>query len=121
MTQGLGELEAAVMDVIWATDEPVRVREVLDGLAETRRPAYTTVMTVMDNLHRKGWLDRERIGRPFWYSARRSREEAAADALRAVLDAAEDPIGVLLQFVRSTSEAESKTLRRGLRDRNRRP
>lgn len=118
--QGLGELEALVMDVIWASREPVRVREVLDGLGEERQPAYTTVMTVMDNLFRKGWLERERNGRAYWYRATRSREEAVADALRGVLDAAADPAGVLLQFVRGASEAESKALRRGLRERNRR-
>ncbi|SUA47471.1 BlaI/MecI/CopY family transcriptional regulator [Nocardia africana] len=117
--QQLGDLEAAVMDVIWRTDEPVRVREVLAGLGDERPLAYTTVMTVMDNVHRKGWLQRERRGRAYWYVPTRTRAEAAADELRAVLDAADNPDGVLLQFVRGVSEAESKALRRGLRARGR--
>ena len=118
--QQLGELEAAVMDVIWRTDEPVRVRDVLTGLGDERPLAYTTVMTVMDNLHRKGWLQRERSGRAYRYVPTRTRAEAAADALRAVLDSVDDPDGVLLQFVRGVSETESKALRRGLRERSRR-
>ena len=52
----LGELEAAVMDRIWTGDRPVLVREVVEALQPERPSAYTTVMTVMDNLHRKGWL-----------------------------------------------------------------
>ncbi|WP_234552734.1 BlaI/MecI/CopY family transcriptional regulator [Rhodococcus qingshengii] len=86
--QGLGELEALVMDVLWRSTEPVRVRDVIDGLDDDREPAYTTVMTVMDNLHRKGWVHRQRNGRAYWYEATRSREEAAADGLRALLESA---------------------------------
>ncbi|MFH8628255.1 BlaI/MecI/CopY family transcriptional regulator, partial [Streptomyces vietnamensis] len=41
--QGLGELEALVMDVLWRSTEPVRVRDVIDGLDDDREPAYTTV------------------------------------------------------------------------------
>ncbi len=54
------------MDVVWRTGEPVRVRDVIDGLEPGRDPAYTTVMTVMDNLYRKGWLTRERCGRAYF-------------------------------------------------------
>src|SRR3546814_10887092 len=115
--QGLGELEALVMDVLWRSTEPVRVRDVIDGLDDDREPAYTTVMTVMDNFHRKGWVHRQRNGRAYWYEATRSREEAAADGLRALLESTGDPTGVLLHFVRGTSDVESKILARGLRER----
>ena len=115
--QGLGQLESQIMDVLWRnTGRDMRVRDVIDGLAADREPAYTTVMTVMDNLHRKGWLDRERRGRAYWYQASRSRDDAAADALRAVLDSTIDPAGALLQFVRHASEAERAALVRGLQD-----
>ncbi len=57
--RGLGELESAVMDVLWSMPGPLRVRDVLDELAPGRTLAYTTVMTVLDNLHRKGWVQRE--------------------------------------------------------------
>ncbi len=118
--QGLGELEALVMDVLWRSNQPVRVRDVLDGLDDDREPAYTTVMTVLDNLHRKGWVHRERNGRAYWYLATKTREEAAADAVRALLDSTGDPTGVLLHFARGASDTESKVLARGLRERGKR-
>ena len=40
------------------------VREVLDDLRKDRPLAYTTVMTVMENLHRKGWLRRAGMAVP---------------------------------------------------------
>src|ERR1700729_139373 len=46
-----GELEAAIMDVFWTTNESRVVREVVADLQPQRPLAYTTVMTVMDNLH----------------------------------------------------------------------
>jgi len=50
----LGELEAVIMDRLWEWGRPALVREVLDDLRKDRPLAYTTVMTVMENLHRKG-------------------------------------------------------------------
>jgi predicted transcriptional regulator len=61
-----GELEAVIMDRLWQSGRPVLVREVLDDLRKDRPLAYTTVMTVMENLHRKGWLRRHRDG-PAWH------------------------------------------------------
>lgn len=116
---GLGDLEALVMDAVWRSEEELRVRDVMDRLDTDREPAYTTVMTVMDNLYRKGWLNRERRGRAYRYRAARSREEAAAEALRALLDSTGDPEGVLLHFARQATETESKVLSRGLRQRKR--
>jgi len=117
---GLGELEAAIMDVVWSANGRVRVREVLDCLEPTRQPAYTTVMTVMDNLYRKGWLSRELDGRAYSYLATRSRIQAATDALRELLADSGDPTAALLHFARGATEAESEALTRGLRDRRRR-
>ena len=58
-----GELEAVIMDRLWAWGRPVLVREVVDDQHDDRPLAYTTVMTVMEHLYRKGWLRRERDGR----------------------------------------------------------
>src|SRR5260370_6866644 len=60
-----GELEAVIMDRLWEWGRPVLVREVVDALRDDRALAYTTVMTVMENLYRKGWLRRGRGG-PAW-------------------------------------------------------
>lgn len=110
----LGPLEAAVMDVLWRATEPVRVRDVLDALAPQRNLAYTTVMTVLDNLHRKGWVVRQLDGKAYRYEPVCSREEAAAQAMRDVLDATGDPAAVLLHFARSASRKELTALRRAL-------
>lgn len=117
---GLGELEAAIMDVVWRTDDAVRVRDVLDKLEPARQPAYTTVMTVMDNLYRKGWLSRELDGRAYSYRATRDRLQAATDALRELLADSGDPAAALLHFARSATTAESRALTRGLKERGRR-
>ena len=113
----LGPLEAAVMDALWRATEPARVRDVLEALAPDRSPAYTTVMTVLDNLHRKGWVVRELDGKAYRYEPAMSREEAAAQALRDVLDATGDPAAVLLHFTRSASRKELAALRRALEER----
>jgi len=70
--RGLGDLEAVVMDRLWAWARPSTVREVLADLQRDRSVAYTTVMTVMDNLHRKGILDRRADVRAYRYVPVRS-------------------------------------------------
>jgi predicted transcriptional regulator len=103
------------MDVLWACPEPVKVRDVLDRLDTGRQLAYTTVMTVLDNLHRKRWVERELHGKAYLYVPTLSREEAAARALREVLDASGDPQAVLMHFVASGSAEETDALRNALR------
>jgi predicted transcriptional regulator len=110
--RGLGELEGAVMDVLWRVPGSQRVRDVREELP--RRLAYTTVMTVLDNLYRKGWVLRELDGRAYRYLPSSSREQSTARALRDVLDAAGDVEAVLLQFARSVSERETAVLRTAL-------
>jgi predicted transcriptional regulator len=71
----LGSLERQVMDVMWAGGS-LLVREVQ---ARLQRPiAYTTVMTTLDRLYKKGLVTRERQGRAFSYTAGRSREQFQA-------------------------------------------
>ncbi|SDY80805.1 Predicted transcriptional regulator [Modestobacter sp. DSM 44400] len=94
-----GELEATVMQVLWQRGAPATVREVLEELAASRSLAYTTVMTVMDNLHRKGALSRQMEGRAWRYSPIRTRAEHSAGLLQAVLGAAGDRDEVLMHFV----------------------
>ncbi|HEV7974036.1 BlaI/MecI/CopY family transcriptional regulator [Amycolatopsis sp.] len=117
---GLGDLETAVMGVLWDSAEPAKVRDVLDRLRTPKQLAYTTVMTVLDNLHRKGWVRRELDGKAYRYEPEISREAAAARALREVLESSGNPEGVLLHFARSASDEESELLRKGLRAKGRR-
>ncbi|CAM3372239.1 BlaI/MecI/CopY family transcriptional regulator [Kibdelosporangium persicum] len=112
---GLGDLESAVMAVLWESDEPVKVRDVLDNLDTGKKLAYTTVMTVMDNLYRKGWVQRELDGKAYLYQPAISREEAATRALREVIAASGDAEAVLMHFATSVSDREREILRSGLR------
>ena len=67
----LGPLELSVMEVMWLTGT-CNVRDVVRNL--DRDLAYTTVMTTMDRLYKKGLLDRTKCERAFLYSARVSKE-----------------------------------------------
>src|ERR1700716_1712362 len=69
------ELEADVMDEVWARGQTT-VREVMDALNErsSKSRAYTTVMTTMRRLDRKGLLDRERQGKTDIYSPALTRD-----------------------------------------------
>jgi predicted transcriptional regulator len=71
----LGRLELAVMDVVWRGSD-VCVRDVQAALA--RPAAYTTVMTTLDRLYKKGFVTRRRDGRAFVYSATLTRQEIEA-------------------------------------------
>lgn len=112
--RGLGDLEAAIMDRLWSWGRPATVRDVLDDLRTSRTIAYTTVMTVMDTLHRKGILRRERDGRAYRYEAVLSRGEHGAQLMQAVLADTSDPTGTLVSFFEQLSPAEAATLRDAL-------
>lgn len=114
----MGKLEAEVMAILWAADRKLTVRQVLDNMGARRGLAYTTIMTVLGNLHRKGLVDRDTAERAYVYRASMTREQVVAAALREVLDAADDPRSVLLHFVESSSVEESRTLRDALRRRD---
>lgn len=93
-----GDLEAAVMEQVWSAGEPVRVRDVLTGVSRSRPLAYTTVQTVMEVLHRKGWLTRSRQGRANIYRATGTREDYVAALLAEALTQTEDRSAALLRF-----------------------
>jgi predicted transcriptional regulator len=102
---------------LWTWNRPVTVREVLDDLQAYREIAYTTVMTVMDNLYRKGALTREKDGRAWRYAAARSRDEHAAELLYSVLDESGDRGAALMRFVGRMRATEVDALRRALAQR----
>lgn len=105
--RNLGELESAVMEVLWRADQPMSVRAVRDQLIGHRALAYTTVMTVLDNLHRKGYVLRDKYGRAYQYRPATPRGEVLAAGMRELLDGADDTEAVLLHFARSVSDSRS--------------
>lgn len=110
--QRLGELEAEVMEWLWAADGDRSVREVLDAInAADRRPlAYTTVMTVLDNLHRKGWLTRQMVERAYRYQSVRSKQEHTAELMADALAGSGDRVATLLAFLAQLDPAEAAEL-----------
>jgi predicted transcriptional regulator len=70
-----GHLERDVMEIMWQV-EAASVRDVQQRLPRT--PAYTTVMTTLDRLFKKGFVGRVRQGRAFLYTAAHSREQVEA-------------------------------------------
>jgi predicted transcriptional regulator len=107
----LHELEAEIMDEVWARDA-CTVRDVLDALnARSPTPrAYTTVMTVMQRLDGKGLLQRERAGRRDVYVAALSRDEYAQARAGAQVGALVDEYGdvALAHFARHMSQLDPK-------------
>jgi predicted transcriptional regulator len=84
----LHELEALVMEEVWRL-ESATVREVMEALNEgaSKSRAYTTVMTIMDRLHRKGLLDRRSERNTYIYTPRLSRDEYADARAQTEVDA----------------------------------
>jgi predicted transcriptional regulator len=109
-----GELEAVIMDRLWERGRPALVREVLDGLREDRPLAYTTVMTVMENLHRKGWLRRHRDGRAWRYEPTGSRSGYTAALLSDALETSPDRRTALAHFVLQMSPLDAELLQQAL-------
>ena len=110
----LGELEAVIMDRLWTWGRPALVREVVDDLHPDRPLAYTTVMTVMENLHRKGWLRRERDGRAWRYEPAASRSSYTAALMSDALATSTDRRTALAHFVLQMSPHDAALLREAL-------
>ena len=68
----MGHLESDVMEILWTRGES-SVHDVVEQLA--RPLAYTTVMTTLDRLYKKGLLDRRKADRAYFYAPRQSRAE----------------------------------------------
>ncbi|MFB1294700.1 BlaI/MecI/CopY family transcriptional regulator [Mycobacterium sp. pW049] len=113
--RGFGDLEAVVMDRVWSSDHEVTVRELFDELLSEREIAYTTVMSTMDNLHRKGWLDRRRVGKAYSYWPTMTREERSAILMRDAFHSGGDADLVLNFFLEQMDDDEAARLRAALR------
>jgi predicted transcriptional regulator len=119
--RSFGELEAAIMDRVWTAGRPVRVREIWAALRPGREPAYNTVLTVVEILYRKGWLEREKDGRAYRYRATMTREDYTAALMGEALETSPDRVAALRSFVGRIDPAEARQLRQlldsALRDR----
>ncbi|MCX5186351.1 BlaI/MecI/CopY family transcriptional regulator [Streptomyces sp. NPDC059837] len=115
MPRPLGELEDAVMTRVWKWNRPVTVREVLEDLQQERSIAYTTVMTVLDNLHQKGWVRREAEGRAYRYEAVSTRAAYSAALMNDAWSQSDNPAAALVAFFGMMSEEQRRALRDAVR------
>ncbi|NNM47856.1 BlaI/MecI/CopY family transcriptional regulator [Knoellia koreensis] len=110
----LGGLERAIMDRLWGWNRPATVREVLEDLNRERKVAYTTVMTVMTNLERKGLLSRALVGRAYAYAPVAAEADHTAALIAEAVGDGPDRTTPLLRFVSQLSAGEIEQLRTAL-------
>ena len=95
----LGPLERRVLEALWARADRASVRDLQPDFPEI---AYTTLMTTMDRLHRKGMLERTRQGRAFLYRPALTRAQfesmRATEALRVVFEGEGAAVVSLMSF-----------------------
>ena len=106
-----GDLQAAVLDVLWAAQDELTVRQVQQSLLATRELAYNTVLTVLDTLFKKGRVQRRLVGRAFVYWPADSREAHTAEVMARALEHSGDRSAALLHFVGQISEEDLAALR----------
>jgi BlaI family transcriptional regulator, penicillinase repressor len=105
----MGSLENRVLTCLWEADGPLTPREVLDVLDLDL--AYSTVLTILTRLWKKGLTERERRGRVFLYRPRLDEADYVATAMRRELDRARDQAAVLSRFVGTLPKKDLRLLR----------
>ena len=106
-----GELENQVLGVLWADGGALTPRDVHEALGAPRGLAYTTTMTILVRLWRKGLLARDRSGRSYAYRPKISQEERAAARMSEVLASSGDHSLALNHFVQSLPADQLSELR----------
>jgi predicted transcriptional regulator len=113
LEDALGPLERGILELLWGQADPLSVRALSDAFERTL--AYTTLMTTLDRLHKKGLVERRRAGRAFLYRARVSREQlrsgVASDVIQAMLGAGPDSARpVMSTFVDAVEQRDAALL-----------
>jgi predicted transcriptional regulator len=111
-----GELENSIMQVMWTAEKPLVVREVRERMRYGRPVAYTTVMTVMNILFRKGVLRREKYGRAWRYWPVESREEHDARIMLEVLRSGGEAWMTMRRFLDSVDDDGLASIREAMHD-----
>jgi predicted transcriptional regulator len=111
----MGGLETEVLQQLWAEGAASTPAEVLEGL-DDKGLAYTTVMTILTRLWRKGLVERERRGRAYAYRAVISEADLAAQRMQATFNGVTDRSATLSRFVGSLDRKDERLLRRLLDD-----
>lgn len=109
---GLGQLERAVMEALWgmADSSPASTFTARDVATTLPNHAYTTVLTVLDRLTKKGLVERIRDGRSHHYRPTSSRESYIAQLMHEALAATSDRQAALVHFARTVPSEEAAVL-----------
>lgn len=113
LEQTLGTLEAQIMDAVWSAGEAVCVEDVREALSRKgKAAAYTTVMTTLSRLHKKGLLGRDMKGKAYYYTARVSRSELNSSVSKQVIDGLLSSFAepAMSYFVEALSNADPEKL-----------
>jgi predicted transcriptional regulator len=105
----MGSLEDSVMRFLWTQDGAATTAEVHAEVGTDL--AYTTVMTILTRLWKKGQVERDRVGRAYAYRPVRSEADHEAGRMRKALDSAGDREAALSSFTETLSESDLETLR----------
>ena len=112
----MGSLEAEVLGLLWRHDgEALTPGQVLDDLDAGL--AYTTVMTILTRLWKKGLVTREPHGRAYAYRARIDEADFTAQRMQAALGRTTDRAEAFARFVQLLSRRDASLLRAALDDR----
>jgi predicted transcriptional regulator len=108
----LGELESAILRVLWDSPDKLAVRKVHESLEREQALAYTTVLTVLDRLFDKGLVAREKDGKAFVYWPVLTREAYLGERAARMLTELEVPVqrDVLMAFLDSAEHADPAVL-----------
>ena len=109
----MGELESAVMDVLWDHQGWLTPGEVHGMLPGREDLVYSTVLTILIRLFKKGRLERQRDGKAHAYRPVLSREQYTASRIDELLAVSNRP-AALVHFVSSLSASDRRQLRRAL-------
>lgn len=102
------------MECLWTAGRAMTVREVYETLLAGRQIAYTTVLTTLQRMTRKGLLEQGRDERAHRYQAVATREQMFAELLNDALGVAGDDPGVLVRFIDTLGDDERAALRHAL-------
>lgn len=109
---GLSDLEREVMEVVWAAEAEVSVKQVAElvNAGTKKQRAYTTFMTILSRLHKKKIVERRRVKKSDLYKARVGKTEYLETRARTEIDALVGEYGdiALAQFARQVTESSSQ-------------
>lgn len=110
----MGSLESEVLEQLWGSAEALTPAQVQEALGADL--AYTTVMTILTRLWKKGLVQRRRSGRAYAYTPVLGEADYLAERMQDELKRTPDRQAVLSRFVDALSDSDAAALRRVLVD-----